>query len=1415
MNKNALKKRWIPALAAAVVLAAAVLFLLKPWQKKATPAGVNLIAETDFSRLQNGDSAWYEDAYVHSEAYTVFSFDEGREGGVSGHIENRIANDARFATDVAVEPDSLYCLSGWIKASCRTGMGANLSVAGVYAFSEPLYDTEGEWRQVSFYGRTGADQHFVTVFARLGGYSGEAEGEAWFDGISLTRVDALPDGVRAAAWYAEDSRNEESAQASGGRSRGPLLPSALLVFFAGLYLVLLVRGAFVARSGRTVPAAKGLLILFLIALFLRLILMSFVHGYNVDVSDFIAWGQSMAEDGPGVFYNPNSFCDYPPGYIWILGLFVTLGQWFGASASEWLIKLPPVLADLLGAGLLTAYILKKEKLSLRDGRLPLSALMPGFFYLLNPTILLTGAGWGQSDGVMMLFLLVTVLAAIEGRWEFALPAYVTAVLIKPQALMFGPMGLAALGLDLFSKRKDGASLRKALIRFGIGAGGSLLLAAALILPFKGDQPFGWLIALYGRTMSYYAHATVNACNLYFLIGANWVGIESTAAPLFPLLAGLLLALSALAAFFLRDRENGKEKLLCLGAAAAGALVSLTALFPFSYQAYSTLLIVLALGLALAAFILAGQLRHLPLYGAILLALLFNLGGMMHERYLFAALPLLVLAWYLEKDHRVLVLLGLITAASLLNVGCVLSRNVRIGGAEGHLTSPMMGIQSDMIALEYASACLSVLSAAFSVYIALRRTEPNLRPLALGNRSLQNDEQKEGAGPALPPVLEEKDWLSRHRMDKKDWLIMAAITVCYALLAFWHLGSFTSPQTGYMFSETEQTVTFDLGEKRSDFRMLYIGGVHQYDREFSVAVSDDGERFGEDYLCNMDIGNLFQWYYVRSWKGPDNLSLSGRYVRITGRPGLNLYEVIFRDPEGNVLPIAGALSSAGDSPAALYDEQNTLSGEPGWYNSMYFDEIYHARTAYEHLTGMYPYETTHPPLGKVLMSWAIAVFGMTPFGWRFAGTLCGVLMLPAMYLLGRLLFKKRRFAILPALMMALDTLHYTQTRLATIDSFVVLFILWSVYFMLRWFFTDFFGASLKQNLVPLGLSGLFMGLAVASKWTGCYAGVGLAALFFIGLWRKGRLIFAAKQLLREKKAEEEERKKTAPARKGEQTPPTPPPFEETEEGKETVRTAQSGGRVLLTLASCLIFFIAVPLGIYYLSYIPYFAPSGGVSAQKIIQAAEGMLSYHSQPGLGMDHPFYSPWYEWPLSMKPMYYAADAYEPAGTACTILAFGNPAVWWVGIAAMLMVFYALIRHQIDPILFGGKRKLEAGWFCPENGRDIRPLLLTICFAAQYLPWMLVPRGTYIYHYFPSVPFVILAVSLIGEYWTDRRAAAALKKGGEAAVQRAERISLMLVALYILICAAFFIAFFPYASGIQTSTKWLDAMNWFGNLYY
>ena len=72
----------------------------------------------------------------------------------------------------------------------------------------------------------------------------------------------------------------------------------------------------------------------------------------------------------------------------------------------------------------------------------------------------------------------------------------------------------------------------------------------------------------------------------------------------------------------------------------------------------------------------------------------------------------------------------------------------------------------------------------------------------------------------------------------------------------------------------------------------------------------------------------------------------------------------------------------------------------------------------------------------------------------------------------------------------------------------------------------------------------------------------------------------------------------------------------------------------------------------------------------------------------------------------------------------------------------------------------------------------------------MPVPRGTYIYHYFPCVPFIILCVGLC------------LEKLGEKNEKASRVVGLALLALA-LIC---FVFFFPYASGLTVSVKWLDA---------
>nr|MBQ4320083.1 phospholipid carrier-dependent glycosyltransferase [Clostridia bacterium] len=91
----------------------------------------------------------------------------------------------------------------------------------------------------------------------------------------------------------------------------------------------------------------------------------------------------------------------------------------------------------------------------------------------------------------------------------------------------------------------------------------------------------------------------------------------------------------------------------------------------------------------------------------------------------------------------------------------------------------------------------------------------------------------------------------------------------------------------------------------------------------------------------------------------------------------LFEIGFLSSTGEVI----AVLSDG---SALFDEQALVPDMPDYQNGMYFDEIFHARTAYEHINGLQPYEISHPPLGKLLISVGILLFGMNPFGWRIAG-----------------------------------------------------------------------------------------------------------------------------------------------------------------------------------------------------------------------------------------------------------------------------------------------------------------------------------------------------------------------------------------------------------------------------------------------
>lgn len=1335
------------------------------------PVGVELLENGDFSLVDsNGQpKSWYSDAYIYTPGYTDYTVADG-----VATIVNHELNDARFAQRVDVEPDSLYCFSGYVRADAADGLGANLSIEGIYVFSDSYYDTGEEWQEVRLYGRTGAQQGSVTVFARLGGYSGEAVGTASFRNLSLVKVNDVPAGYIVQNWY-QAAAVYEDAEDEYGDSAWPVLLLIAAAYAAVCMLVsrhALTDEKRALREGGLHPALKVAFML-LIAFAARVIIAMLVPGYGVDVGCFTAWANMMAQSGAADFYTSGVFCDYPPGYILVLGLIGKIGQMLGTGATEMMIKLPSIVCDVAAAALLYAFARKRIS---EKAAFTISAL-----YAFNPLTFIAGAAWGQADSVMALLILLVVMLAVENRCAAALPVYMLSVLMKPQALMFGPLGLLALCALLIQKR-DKKLLRDTLIGLCLAA----VVGLAIVVPFsvKQENPL-WIVELYSNTMGYYDSATVNACNLYFLFGKNWVRVDNAVEWYIRLTAMLLLVLGA-AVTFARSRCLLKEKKRLIYLCGMLLFASLLVCIPMQYDFFGKCMIVFAVLGAALLYLDGSDIRHLPLVGAVLLLALCNFGVMMHERYLFAAIVLLALSCILERDKRVYLLLALVTANVFLNVGLVLDRGVRIGGVEGHLHAPAFQIESDSAWLEYIVSAFNCVLTVYSVYAATM--------ICCAKQALAYvpGEQTEAAAPAYNRP---KDSLENAKplpkMMRADWLIMLSVTAVYAVVAFTNLGSTVSPQTRWQSSTKDETIVLDLGEVRT-MNMLYFGGIHQVDSDFFVQVSEDGINWSEGNWANLSIGDCFKWQYVRrvnvysdgtSSYTDTPLEMTGRYVMITSRNiATTLYEVILRDPETQEIFPSTVIEGNGE---ALIDEQDTFTGEPGWYNSTYFDEIYHARTGYEHYLAMqgdytyHPYETSHPPLGKVLMALAISVFGMTPFGWRFAGALAGVLMLPGMYMLGKWLTKRRIGAFMSMFLMAVDLMHFTQTRIATIDSFVVLFIIWSYAFMLYYIRMDYWHTKLWKTLVPLALSGLFMGLSVASKWTGCYAGVGLAVLFFWSVWRRFQEYRYAKKTLSASKSANQEL---------------------------LVKIAKVGlERPIYTLASCLVFFIAVPLLIYYVSYIPYFLPSGGITPYRVIQAAVGdyfrtgvtggMLGYHATPGLGMDHPFYSPWYEWPVIAKPMWYYSSTYHASTTRETIAAMGNPVVWWGGLAALIAILLIWCRRHLS----------RNGIEVHNRTNDMRPAILIISFAAQYLPWVLVPRGTYIYHYFTAVPFIILCMALGFDYLFDISKQPVFRK-----------IVWGALTLVCLLALALFVAFYPYASGMTTSVRWLQAMQWFPNwLYY
>jgi dolichyl-phosphate-mannose--protein O-mannosyl transferase len=191
---------------------------------------------------------------------------------------------------------------------------------------------------------------------------------------------------------------------------------------------------------------------------------------------------------------------------------------------------------------------------------------------------------------------------------------------------------------------------------------------------------------------------------------------------------------------------------------------------------------------------------------------------------------------------------------------------------------------------------------------------------------------------------------------------------------------------------------------------------------------------------------------------------------------------------------------------------------------------------------------------------------------------------------------------------------------------------------------------------------------------------------------------------------------------------------------------------------------LPAVVYLASYVPFFAAGHDFGAW--IELQKQICQYHMR--LEATHTYQSSWWQWPLALRPVWYWLGPSD-AGVA-RIYGSHNPILVWMYLPAVLWLVARSFR-----------------------GRPALACVLAIGFFGQWLPWALVPRIAFAYHFLPAVPWGALSLGALVA-WTWRRGLAGRS----------------VASIYVGLVVAAFVFFYPIWTGLPLTERAFEWRMWF-----
>ena len=1090
-------------------------------------------------------------------------------------------------------------------------------------------------------------------------------------------------------------------------------------------------------------------------------------GFPTDVSTFMAWAERLAERGPGGFYEPGYFSDYPPGFLYALW---ALGALLDGDALRFAVKAASIPFDV-------AIAVVAAQLAWRAGGAR-PAILAAALWLLAPGIVFAGAYWGQVDAVGTLPFLLALVAAGRGRWAAAGALAGLAAMTKPQ---FGLALILILAAAAFEYIRD--QRVRPVVQ---GAAAALAVILALALPFR-IGPIE-LVALVRSASETYPYTSLYAFNPWSILADFWkpddglviagglalaAGIAASAAPLWwrrDVAAFLACGACAVFAFyFLPTRAH--ERYLFPAFALLLPLVALRRHLLLPYVA-------LALAFFTTLYFVFAQYDLVDPPG-LLDVTLFSRLGQIAIAALMTGLAA-YLAWRLvhgdavltpdaggaaalagpalrdlsevrarQDDRRLRLPAGLLAghrptrrdlALALLVAIVVLgTRGFRLDHPRDmyfdevyhartayeliaqrevyewthpHLAKELMALGILAFGNDRVAGRETVSKADPIVGLAVTNDGTRIYALADGRLVLHG---RDGGAP-LAQIDTGRDAIRGVAVDGDRAYVATGRELIEIDLVSRALGGRTALQIGGTVTAIAAAggrvaVGSDAGAQITGVGNAVIARIPVA----ALALRPDGtaayvvDPQGVANVVNTADGTVKTSYPAG---GPVRaiahaLSSDRLFLARADAPVLEVIEL--EGGRRETVPLANARTGAIVSPATA------LAVVP---RTQFLHALAGGRLVAIETHGASPYASVAVSGERLAVDGTaddllvgdatgatLVATGRQALSWRLPGVIAGAVLAFFIVLLARRLFAARLAPGIAGLLVIADGSMFAQARIAMNDVYVACFLI------AGWYFVVAAHAPRRSAMVDLLIAGGLFGLAAASKWVAFYAlgGLGLLSLAVTGYaYAQGR--------------------------------------------------AGSGGPLDLLrgrglnagfLFAC---FALVPIAVYLLSYVPWFGGSTIPYGWDLRELTQQMYWYHS--GLTSPHPAGSPWWSWPLVLKPVYWYYGASEGGGSA-VIYDAGNVVLFWGGLAAVIWCAIAAVRA----------RSLALG-------------LVVFALAVQLVAWVPISRVLFFYHFFTALPWYFLALTAALVYLRER---------GRGA----------LVAGYLGLAVAAFAFFYPFVSGL------------------